>query len=89
MVMRGTYLSPFLQVENQRILYNGCVSVKENYFSKTVTFSGFDNNIPLKKDGDLNFWVDSKAYNFVENIHQFWLLAIVDLIIGKFEYPAN
>ena len=34
----------------------------------------------------MNFWIDSKAYNFVENIHQFWLLAVVDIIIGKAEY---
>ena len=70
-------------------IINGCISAKENNFSKIVTFSGFDQNNPLKKFGDLNFWVDSKAYNFLENIHQFWLLAVVDLIIGKSEYPAN
>lgn len=29
-----------------------------------------------------------KAYNFVENIHQLWLLVVVDLIIGKTEYSA-
>jgi len=28
------------------------------------------------------------AYNFVENIHQIWLLALVDLIIGAREYSA-
>ena len=33
--------------------------------------------------------IDSKAYNFIENIHQVWLLTIVDLIIGKTEYPPN
>ena len=54
-----------------------------------ITFSGMNSENPLRKLGDINFWVDSKAYNFVENIHQFWLLAIVDLIIGKSEYPAN
>ena len=70
-------------------IINGCISARENNFSKIVTFSGFDENNPLKNCGDLNFWVDSKAYNFIENIHQFWLLAVVDLIIGKSEYPAN
>ena len=39
--------------------------------------------------GDLNFWVDSKAYNFVENTHQVWLLSVVDLVIGKREYKPN
>ena len=28
-----------------------------------------------------------QAYNFIENTHQIWLLTIVDLIIGKREYP--
>ena len=41
------------------------------------------------KLGDINFWINSKAYNFVENTHQVWLLAIVDLIIGKREYLPN
>ena len=55
----------------------------------TVTFSGFNNDNSLKKIGDTNFWVNSKGYNIVENIHQIWLLCIVDMIIGKSEYPAS
>jgi D-sedoheptulose 7-phosphate isomerase len=35
------------------------------------------------KIGDINFWVNSKSYNLVENNHQFLLLSLVDLIIGK------
>ena len=42
----------------------------------------------LKKIGDINMWVDSNAYNVVENIHQIWLLSIVDNIIGKTEYRS-
>ena len=48
-----------------------------------------DNDNPLRKLGDINFWVDSKAYNHIENIHQFLLLAVVDLVIGKEEYSAS
>ena len=44
---------------------------------------------PLRKLGDINLWANSKAYNHIENIHQFWLLAIVDMVIGKSEYSAN
>ncbi len=55
---------------------------------KVITFSGFDVNNPLKKEGDLNFWVDSKAYNIIENTHQIWLLLVCDLTLGKIEYPA-
>ena len=41
------------------------------------------------KKGDINLWINSKAYNFIENIHQFWLLLLVDLVIGKTEYLPN
>tara|TARA_Y100000590_G_scaffold337843_1_gene384927 strand:+ start:564 stop:767 length:204 start_codon:yes stop_codon:yes gene_type:complete len=53
---------------------------------KIITLTGLEKNNPLSKIGNINFWVDSKSYNFVENVHQTWLLAIVDLIIGKREY---
>ncbi len=54
-----------------------------------VTFTGFDINNPLKAIGDINFWVDSKAYNIIEMIHQIWLLSVCDSIIGKAEYSAS
>ena len=54
----------------------------------TITLSGFSSNNKLSGLGDINFWVDSKAYNIVENTHQVWLLCIIDMIIGKSEYPA-
>ena len=54
-----------------------------------LTFSGFKSDNPLRKLGDINFWVDSKAYNIIEMTHHIWLLAIVDYIIGYIEYPAS
>jgi D-sedoheptulose 7-phosphate isomerase len=53
-----------------------------------VSLTGFANDNPLKQMGDLNFWVDSKAYNVIENIHQIWLLMVCDLVVGKIEYSA-
>ena len=53
-----------------------------------ITFTGFNEDNPLKQSGDLSFWLDSKAYNVVENTHQIWLLMICDLIVGKAEYSA-
>ena len=53
-----------------------------------ITFTGFDSNNKLLKKGDLNFWVDSKAYNIVEMTHHIWLLAVVDMLIGNSEYSA-
>ena len=54
-----------------------------------LTFSGFKSDNPLRKLGDINFWIDSRAYNIVEIIHHIWLLAIVDYIIGDIEYFAS
>jgi D-sedoheptulose 7-phosphate isomerase len=47
---------------------------------KTVTFSGFKETNPLKKIGDLNFWVNSDEYNHVEMVHHIWILSICDYI---------
>ena len=55
---------------------------------KVVTFTGFESTNNLKKEGDLNFWVNSKAYNIVEMVHHIWLLSIVDSIIGSPFYSA-
>ena len=70
-------------------MINACKAAKNKKISKIITFTGHDKNNPLSKLGDVNFWIDSKAYNFVENTHQVWLLTIVDLIIGKREYSPN
>ena len=70
-------------------ILNGCRAARKKNFSKVITLSGMSANNPLRKMGDINLWAASKAYNNIENIHQFWLLAIVDLIIGRAEYSAN
>ena len=54
-----------------------------------VTFTGFDPENPLRARGQINVWVDSRAYNIVEMTHQIWLLAVCDLLIGSAEYPAS
>lgn len=63
---------------------NFCIEQK----IKICTFTGFSKSNTLKKMGDINLWADSKAYNIVENVHQIWLLSIVDRIIGKLEYTV-
>jgi len=62
---------------------------KNKKIGKLITFTGHSKSNKLKKLGDINFWVNSKSYNLIENIHQFWLLSIVDLIIGKTAYSPN
>jgi D-sedoheptulose 7-phosphate isomerase len=53
-----------------------------------VTFTGFAEDNPLRQLGQLNFWVNSRAYNIVEMTHQIWLLAVCDLLAGSAEYSA-
>ena len=63
--------------------------LKKKKIGKLITFTGKKKNNKLFKLGDLNFWVNSKSYNLVENTHQFLLLSIVDLIIGKSVYKTK
>ena len=55
---------------------------------RVITLTGFEKDNPLRQLGELNFWVDSKAYNVIENTHQIWLLMVCDLILGEIEYSA-
>jgi D-sedoheptulose 7-phosphate isomerase len=48
-----------------------------------ITLSGFLENNPLRKMGDVNLWVNSSEYNIVESVHQIWLLSIVDYLISN------
>ena len=70
-------------------MINAANYAKKNKIKSIITLTGHKEDNPLKKLGDINFWVNSAAYNHVENIHQIILLSLVDLIIGKSEYPAN
>ncbi len=53
---------------------------------KVVTFSGFTADNPLRREGEINIWVDSKAFGYVEMIHNLLIHYINDAIIGKAEY---
>ena len=69
-------------------MLNGVKAARNANFKSVVTLSGFAKDNPLSQLGDINLWLDSRAYNFVESVHQIWLLTIVDLIIGSREYSA-
>jgi len=43
-----------------------------------VTFSGFKTDNPLRKAGDLNFYVPSHSYGYVEILHLFIIHSILD-----------
>ena len=69
-------------------IINAVEQARKEKFKYVITFSGMNAENPLYKSGDTNFWVDSRAYNIIENTHQIWMLSLVDLIIGKSEYSA-
>jgi len=54
-----------------------------------ASFSGrkFDNT--LARISKTSFWVNSEAYNIVENIHSIWLLSLVDYLIGTEFYEFS
>ena len=56
---------------------------------KVVTFSGRSSENSLRGLGDINFWVDSNAYNIVECIHMMWITTVIDAVIGKSEYEVS
>jgi D-sedoheptulose 7-phosphate isomerase len=47
-----------------------------------ITFSGFNYDNPLRSLGDINFYVDSDRYGFVEIAHLTLCHAILDFICG-------
>jgi len=65
---------------NSQNMLNACTAARSKKFNKIITFTGFKNDNLLRQLGDNNFWVDSSVYNVVENIHQSWILSIIDLI---------
>ena len=71
------------------VFYNDFDYVKRNKV-KFVTFSGNCLDNPLKKlnDQGINFWIDSKAYNYIEGMHLLLLMSINDHIIGKSIYKS-
>jgi len=48
-----------------------------------ITLSGFNRNNPLSKLGSVNFYINSKNYNFIEMSHNIILLSIVDIFTNK------
>jgi D-sedoheptulose 7-phosphate isomerase len=61
-------------------MLNACKAAKRKKIKNIITFTGNKKNNPLSKLGDVNLWVNSDIYNYIENVHQIWLLSICDLI---------
>lgn len=56
---------------------------------RLATLTGFAADNPLRAMGDMNLWVESRAYNVVEATHHIWLMAVCDLLIGSAEYTVR
>lgn len=54
-----------------------------------VALSGMASDNPLRKLGNIDLWIDSRSYNLIEATHQFWLMSVVDLLIGGAVYRAD
>lgn len=54
-----------------------------------ITLSAFNADNPLRSAGDINFWLDSKAYGFVELLHNTIIHYVNDSVIGAIEYVIN
>ena len=63
--------------------------MEKKKFSKIITLTGHNVHNSVIKKSDINLWINSKAYNFIENIRQFCLLLLVGLVTGKTRYLAN
>ena len=86
---KGDVLVVISSSGNSKNIINGCKSAKKRKFKSIITLSGFYGKNKLYKLGNVNFAVNSKSYNLIENTHQILLLSLVDLIIGKSIYPVN
>ena len=56
---------------------------------KLVTFSGFGDDNPLRQLGDMNFFVDSSVYGFVETAHAALTHFITDRAMTMMRDPAS
>lgn len=62
-------------------ILNGCDAARTRGCS-VVTLSGFKASNPLRQKGDINFYVNSNEYGFVEISHLALIHTVLDLAMG-------
>jgi len=67
--------------QSENILRAVKMAQKKNVF--VITLSGFKDNNLLRKLGNLNFYVPSKKYGYVEVIHHSICHCLLDMIVKK------
>jgi len=63
-------------------IINACKEAKRKG-AKVITLSGFDEDNPLRRLADIDFWVESKAFGYLEILHGLILHWMVDSMIGS------
>jgi D-sedoheptulose 7-phosphate isomerase len=56
---------------------------------KTITLSGFSKDNPLRKKGNINFYVNSSSYRITEILHDYILHTILDLQVERITEIRN
>ena len=65
------------------------VKIAKNSNAFIVTLTGFSEENPVRKIGDINIWLNSKDYGYVEIGHQFLLHNMADRFNTKLEGPYS
>ena len=60
-------------------MINGIKAAKRKNLIKLLLLLVLKKNYS-SKNSDINFWINSKKHNIIENSHKFYLLMIVDLM---------
>lgn len=66
-------------------IIKACEEAKKKSMS-VITFTGFGEDNPIRVMGDINFWVNSRSYGYVELIHNLLIHFINDAMIGGAVY---
>ena len=61
------------------------VDIAKKHHANIITLSGFSEDNPLRRMGNINIWLNSDDYGFVEIGHQFLLHNIADRFNAKFK----
>jgi D-sedoheptulose 7-phosphate isomerase len=82
---QGDILIAISSSGTSKSILNACDEARRKKMA-IVTFSAFNGANPLRTKGDYNFWVDSKAFGYVEIVHNLLIHYINDAVIGAVEY---
>ncbi len=73
--------------KSKNILNAAKYSIKRG--NKVIVMTGFNKNNPLNKLVNDPIWINSKAYNIIENFHQIILLMSCDNVLGSIYYNPS